>query len=455
GTIIDGYSARALYAHRLRGFEVGFAELRQLATAGRGETLDERGFAELMQVGIRGWAGRTEEDLLALGEELFAGEIGGLLFHDAWRLVRAHLNQGHTVVIATSATRLQVQPMAREMGIEHVLCTELEQEGGVLTGRVAGRTLWGGGKRSAVVAFAEAHGVELTSSSAYANGDEDVEFLDAVGLPHAVNPQPLLAAEATRRNWPSLEFGRRRSSFDLLPAARTAAMFGSLFAAAGAGIITGVLAGNRRRGVDLATGVFGEVAPVLGNVEIDVVGEHHAWSHRPAVFMINHQSTLIDFLVTARVLRHGFTAVAKAEVRQMPVVGTLFDLAGVAFVDRANSAGAIAALDPAAEMLRSGTSVIIAPEGTRSMTPRLGPFKKGGFHLAAAAGVPIVPIVIRNAGEIMWRNARTAREGRIEVAILPPIDTAGWTKADIDDAVVRTRARYIETLDDWPGEGVR
>ena len=85
------------------------------------------------------------------------------------------------------------------------------------------------------------------------------------------------------------------------------------------------------------------------------------------------------------------------------------------------------------------------------MTPRLGPFKKGAFHLAAAAGVPIVPIVIRNAGEIMWRNARVAQEGRIETAVLAPVPTEGWTKADIDEAVVRVRNLYLDTLEHWPG----
>ena len=137
----------------------------------------------------------------------------------------------------------------------------------------------------------------------------------------------------------------------------------------------------------------------------------------------------------------------------MPLVGKLFDLAGVAFVDRSDSSKAISGLETAVATLRAGTSVIIAPEGTRSMTPRLGPFKKGAFHLAAQAGVPIVPIVIRNAGEIMWRNANVAQEGRIEVAVLPPIPTRGWTKADIDAAVVRVRELYLKMLDNWPVVG--
>jgi putative phosphoserine phosphatase / 1-acylglycerol-3-phosphate O-acyltransferase len=73
--------------------------------------------------------------------------------------------------------------------------------------------------------------------------------------------------------------------------------------------------------------------------------------------------------------------------------------------------------------------------------------------LARDAGVPIVPIVIRNAGEIMWRNAKVAQEGAIEVIVHEPVPTTTWTKADLDEWVPRMRQLYIDTLDDWPGVG--
>ncbi|MDT5002314.1 MAG: putative phosphoserine phosphatase / 1-acylglycerol-3-phosphate O-acyltransferase, partial [Mycobacterium sp.] len=76
---------------------------------------------------------------------------------------------------------------------------------------------------------------------------------------------------------------------------------------------------------------------------------------------------------------------------------------------------------------------------------------KGGFHLARDAGVPIVPIVIRNAGEIMWRNAKVSQEGTLEVVVHEPLPTANWTKADLDGWVPRMRELYVDTLDDWPG----
>ena len=450
GTLIQGYSAGALIAHRARNFELGPDEFVRTMLAALGGPLDEAAFKDLLSQGIRGWVGRTEDDLMELGEQLFAQEIAGALFHGAWRLVRAHQNRGHTVVIATSATRMQVQPMARELGIDHVLCTELETEHGVLTGGVAGRPPWGEGKLAAVKEFARRERIPLKNCHAYANGDEDVPVLDSVGFPHPVNPGSALARHASERGWQVVRFRTRRSQFHPIALARTSALFGGFAAAVGMGAAAGVLTLDRRGGMDMATSLFGRVAGQLSNVRIEVIGGQHT-TRRPAVFFINHQSTLIDALVTANVVRRGFTMVAKAEVKRIPVLGQLLTLADVAFVDRSNTSKAISAMQPAVDKLRAGVSIVLAPEGTRSLSPRIGAFKKGGFHLARDAGVPIVPIVIRNAGEIMWRNAKVVQEGTIEVVVHEPVPTADWTKADLDEWVPRMRQLYVDTLDHWPG----
>jgi putative phosphoserine phosphatase/1-acylglycerol-3-phosphate O-acyltransferase len=451
GTLIQGYSASALIAHRARNFELGPDEFVRAMRAALGGPLDEAAFEDLMLQGIRSWVGRTDDELMELGEELFANEVAGALFHGTWRLVRAHQNKRHTVVIATSATRMQVAPMARELGVDHILCTELKTERGVLTGGISGRPPWGDGKLAAVREFARRHRIPLKNCHAYANGDEDVPFLGAVGFPHPVNPGSDLARHASERGWPVVRFKTKRSPFHPLAVARTTAFIGGFAAAVGAGAVAGVLTKDSRGGVDVATSLFGRVGGPLGNIKVDVIGEEHAIG-RPAVFFINHQSTLIDALVTSRVVQRGFTVVAKAELKQVPVLGQLLSLAGVAFVDRANTSKAISAMQPAVDKLRKGVSIAMSPEGTRSLSPRIGTFKKGGFHLARDAGVPIVPIVIRNAGEIMWRNAKVAQEGTIEVVVHQPLPTANWTtKADLDEWVLRMRALYIDTLDDWPG----
>ncbi|HXY64041.1 MAG TPA: HAD-IB family hydrolase [Mycobacterium sp.] len=411
----------------------------------------ERGPTKARADDFQAWAGCSEDAVRKAGQRRFNEDVAAGLFHGMWGLVRAHINRGHTVVLVASEPWFDVEPLARELGVEHLLCTELEAEQGVLTGRPTGQPLVGLAKSTALREFAAREGIDLGRSHAYAHSDEDISLLESVGFAHQVNPAPALAQHGIQTGWTTLEFRGRRDNHNPIPVVRTAAMYGSLVAAAGAGFATGVAARNRRRGVDVATWLFGRAGTSLGNISVDLIGAEHLWSQRPAVFFANHQSTLIDVLVTARILRQGFTIVAKAEVRQMPVIGKLFELADVAFVDRGNTASAISALQPAVDKLRSGTSIAMSPEGTRSVTPTIGQFKKGGFHLARDAEVPIVPIVIRNAGEIMWRNARIAQSGTVEVTVHEPVPTAGWTREDIEPWLNRMRELYIDTLDDWPG----
>jgi putative phosphoserine phosphatase/1-acylglycerol-3-phosphate O-acyltransferase len=125
-------------------------------------------------------------------------------------------------------------------------------------------------------------------------------------------------------------------------------------------------------------------------------------------------------------------------------------LADVAYVDRTDATAARAALAPAVDSLLSGKSLVIAPEGTRSPTPKLLPFKKGAFHLAMQAGVPMVPIVMRNAGEVMPAHSILITPGTVQVAVLPPIPTARWTPNNLNRQVTRVRQMFLDTLDDWP-----
>ncbi|RHW28499.1 HAD-IB family hydrolase [Nocardioides immobilis] len=450
GTLIDGYSATAVFAHRLKNLELSLGEVIETAKLMSGGTLSESQFVEVVTRGVSGWAGRAVEEMEDLGERIFRQSIAGNLFHDMWRVVKAHQRSGHTVVIATSATRLQVAPFARELGIKHIVCTELDEKDGRLTGRVRGRAPWGAGKIASVEDLADREGVSLADSYGYANGNEDVPFLAGVGIPCAVNPQPDLESYAASHSWSIIRLEGRPGRLDPKPLLRTTAMYGALVGAGTAGMVMGALTGRRRRSIDFATGVFSHVAAALGNIDVKVTGERHLWSHRPAVFLVNHQSSLIDVLVTTTILRGGFTAVVKREVADIPVIGQLLTMADFAFIDRSDGSQALDVFETAKERLADGVSIAIAPEGTRSFSPEVGAFKKGAFHLAMQAGVPIVPIVIRNAGELMWRDARTARPGIVDVVVHPPILTVGWAKADLDRAVDDVHRLYKDTLEEWP-----
>ena len=93
---------------------------------------------------------------------------------------------------------------------------------------------------------------------------------------------------------------------------------------------------------------------------------------------------------------------------------------------------------------------MIAPEGTRLDTTEVGPFKKGPFRIAMAAGIPIVPIVIRNAEVIAARDSSTFNAGKVDVAVYPPIPIDGWTHDNLTERIAEIRQLYLDTLLDWP-----
>ena len=131
-------------------------------------------------------------------------------------LVRAHMARGHTVVLSSSALTVQVEPVARFLGIDNVLSNKFEtDDDGVITGEVLKPIIWGPGKARAVQAFAARNGVDLAKSYFYADGDEDVALMYLVGNPRPTNPAGKLAAVAEKRGWPVLRFTSRSGSSPL------------------------------------------------------------------------------------------------------------------------------------------------------------------------------------------------------------------------------------------------
>jgi putative phosphoserine phosphatase/1-acylglycerol-3-phosphate O-acyltransferase len=184
-------------------------------------------------------------------------------------------------------------------------------------------------------------------------------------------------------------------------------------------------------------------------LRVRVIGGDKARAARPAVFVFNHQSQ-IDSMIIPYILRESFTPVVTIKVKHYPVFGPLLRFVGTVFIDRSTPGGAQEALNSLVTQLHRGRSVAIAPEGRVSATPRLQDFKKGAFHLAAQAGVPMVPIVIRNAGRALWRRALIVRPGTIDVTILDPIDTSAWARENLDEQIAAVRRLYLDTLERWP-----
>ena len=450
GTLIDGYSAAAYFTDRLHHGEMGVSELVGTVKMMTMGDLNEAQFAEVIGKGIGEWGGRTEDEMVELWLRLFKEKIAACLFPEAWKLVKAHQKMGHTVVIASSATRYQVVPTAAELGIEHLLCTQAMVRRGRLTGGIVGEPLWGAGKAAAVREFAQMHKLNLKRCYGYANGNEDIDFLNTVGHATAVNAKELLVQTAEEKGWPVLKFATRRRS-SLATIARSIGAYSALGTVILGGMAYAKATGKNRRAVDLIGSIGFDAALAIAGVEVETTGEHNVWTHRPAVFLLNHQSKL-DFYVMFSLLRRDFTGVAKKEAENTPGFKTFMKMAEMAFIDRGNTTKAIEALQPAVDRLKKGLSVCMAPEGTRSYSPQLGRFKKGAFHIAMQAGVPVVPVVIRNAGEMMSRSSLAMRSGKVQVAVLPPIDVTKWKVEELDKRIEEVRQLYLDTLENWPGK---
>lgn len=159
---------------------------------------------------------------------------------------------------------------------------------------------------------------------------------------------------------------------------------------------------------------------------------------QPYVFMSNHLST-VDIWALFIAVPVDIRFIAKKQLGQIPLFGWAMAAGHFIFIDRKNPASARRSIELASDRIRGGSSVAMFPEGTRSRDGMLGPFKKGGFHLAMAAGVPIVPISIRGAGEVMPPGRLLVRPGPVVVTIGAPIPTAGLAAADRPALVDRVR----------------
>jgi putative phosphoserine phosphatase/1-acylglycerol-3-phosphate O-acyltransferase len=449
-TLLAGFSATSFLRERFLSGRMAPREVADTLLGTLSFALGRTGFSGLMSATVATYRGLAERVLEEMGQEVFDKHLATQIYPEARALVEAHRDAGHTLAIVSSATRYQAEPMARELGIQHLLCTRLEVEDGVFTGGVVKPTCYGEGKAVAARALAAECDLDLGQSWFYTDSHDDLPLLEAVGRPRPLNPDRRLAQVAKERGWPVRRFRSRGrpGAGDLL---RTGLVYASLVPSVWAGAAAGLVNRSRREATNVMGSVWSDLATSLAGIDLRVQGEENLWARRPAVFIFNHQSGL-DAILMLKLLRRDFTGVGKRELRRNPIFGPLFGAAGVVFVDRADTAKAIDALRPAVEALRQGRSLVIAPEGTRSSTPRLGRFKKGAFHMAMQAGVPIVPVVFRNVLDALPKHALVVRPASIEAVVLPPIDTSGWRAERLDDEIRSIRRRFLEVL--GPSGGV-
>jgi 1-acyl-sn-glycerol-3-phosphate acyltransferase len=200
-----------------------------------------------------------------------------------------------------------------------------------------------------------------------------------------------------------------------------------------------LLTGSGDSPIRLGRRLWAPIGLWLAGAKLDVVRPPELPAG-PAIFASNHESGL-DIWVLFVVVPRAFRFIAKQELYRIPIFGWYMRIGGHIPVDRSNHTRAVASLAKAAEAVRGGTSIVVFPEGTRSRTGRVQPFKKGPFVVAKEAGVPIIPIAISGSGAVTPSKKIAVHPGTIRVAAGDPVDPAAFP--DKEALLEEVRARIV------------
>ena len=183
-------------------------------------------------------------------------------------------------------------------------------------------------------------------------------------------------------------------------------------------------------------------------IRVEVSGLENVPTNAPALFLSNHQS-LVDIAAIVDTLPPAVSwrFVAKKELVRVPIFGWCLVATGQIIIDRGNRERAVKSLERAAARIRAGASVIAFPEGTRSASGSLLPFKSGPFHLAVAAQVPIVPVTVSGSQRITPKRSLHVHPGTVRIAFGKPIPTRGVTVEQRNELKARVRAAIAAGYD--------
>ena len=312
--------------------------------------------------------------------QLAASELAERVLPYAAAKLAEHRAEGLALILATTTPHDLVKPLADALGFDHVVATRYGRAGDVYDGTIDGEFVWNRGKARAVRELCDAEGYDLEQSHAYSDSYYDIPLLSMVGHPHAVNPDPRLAAIATVRRWPSLWF-------DVPP---------------------GV---PKMAGFEPQTALFKLVRPeMFPYARFRIYGTKHIPTTGPAIIVANHRSYFDPVAIGLMLAKVGRPVrfLGKKEVFDAPVVGDLARAMGGIRVDRGT--GSDAPINAAQDALAAGDLVAIMPQGT---IPRGEAFfdpdlkgRWGAMKLAHEMGVPVIPVGLWGTEKVWPRSSR-------------------------------------------------
>ncbi len=351
-----------------------------------------------------------------------AEELAELVLPFARETIEEHRRAGDLLVLATTSPHPFVDPFARRLGFDGVVATEWEVDGDCYTGAMEGGFIWGRAKADAVARWADEHGVSLAKSAAYSDSYFDAPLLAMVGQPVAVNPDLQLRATAAIRGWPVRHFDK----------------------ADGVAKIAG-------REIQEWTRPFMRPTLLAPNADIEFEGIENIPSTGGAIVVFNHRSYFDPTVMGLLIAKAGrnIRGLGKKEVFDVPIVGRLMRASGGIRVDRGT--GSDEPLDAAAESIRGGELLMLAPEGTIPRGPAFfDPVLKGRWgaaRLAAETRAPVIPVGLWGTEKVWPRSSRLPRlslsdRPHVSATVGPPVKL----KYDDPDADTKRIMKAISKL---------
>ena len=335
-----------------------------------------------------------------------------------------HRRAGRLLVLATTSPEPWVAPLAEQLGFDAVVATKWAAQGGAYTGETVGPFVWGRAKADAVRAWAAANDVALERSYAYSDSYFDSSMLGMVGHPVAVNPDLRLQGVAALKGWPVRYFDK----------------------------LDGVIKVAGRELQDWGRPFLREEFQPFAR--FDFAGVEHVPATGPAILVFNHRSYFDPAAMAFLSAKAGRSvrSLGKKEVFDVPVVGRLMRGIGGLRVDRGT--GSDEPLEAAADALRGGELIMLAPEGTIPRGPAFfDPELKGRWgaaRLAAMTGAPVIPIGLWGTEKVWPRSARTPKlpvgaRPLVTVTVGPPVEL-GREDPDADTKAIM--AAIVDLLPD-------